>query len=119
MKLSIAFLLFLAASALAADITGTWKGSAQTQNGTIERTFIFRQEGDKLTGETVSERFGKSTIDNGRVEGDTVTFTVNLKVQDNDMKLNYKGKVEGNQMKLHVTSEGADFSFEYVAKKIS
>jgi hypothetical protein len=30
-------------SALAADIDGTWKGTASGPNGTIERTFFSRQ----------------------------------------------------------------------------
>ena len=37
--------ILLAAFALtasAADVTGTWKGTAETPAGTIERTFIFK-----------------------------------------------------------------------------
>lgn len=116
-SLLIAMALF-AMSACAADVSGTWKGTAETQGGTIERTFIFKQDGAKLTGETVSERFGKSAINDGKVEGDTVTFNVLVKFQDNEMKMNYKGQVNGNEIRFHVESGDGGFSLEYVAKKI-
>lgn len=119
MKSLLGLLLLFAMTAVAADITGTWKGTAETQNGTIERTFTFKQDGSKVTGETVSERFGKSPINDGKIDGDTVTFSVTMKFQDNEMKMNYKGKIEGDQIKLHVEAEGAGFSLDYVAKKVS
>jgi hypothetical protein len=117
MKALIAMLALFAASATAADITGTWKGTAESPNGTIERTFVFKQTGSALTGESNSEMLGKSTIVDGKVEGDSVSFSMNVKFQDNEMKLNYSGKVSGDSMKLHV--EGAGFEIEYVLKKAS
>jgi len=63
-------------TASAADISGNWKGAAETPNGTIERTFAFKVDGHKLTGETTSSMMGKSTIADGKVDGDTVTFTI-------------------------------------------
>src|SRR5208283_4084899 len=52
----------------AADVTGTWKAVAQGTNGTIKRTFVFKQDGTKLTGKTISDRWGKSAIENGKIE---------------------------------------------------
>jgi hypothetical protein len=115
MKSLIALFALFAASAFAADITGTWKGTAETPNGAIERTFVFKQMGSTLTGESTSEMMGKSTITDGKVEGDNVSFSLTVKFQDNEMKLNYSGKVSGDSMKLHV--EGAGFEIEYVLKK--
>src|SRR3954447_13646561 len=102
MKWLIVLFALFAFTAAAADVTGTWKGSAETENGTIERTFIFKVDGNKLTGETTSSMFGKSTISDGKIEGDTLSFTINVKFQDNEMKLTYTGKVSGDTMKLHV-----------------
>ena len=73
--LPVLFALF-AFSALAADISGNWKATAEGPNGAMERTFTFKQEGTKVTGETISSFTGKSTITDGKVEGDTVTFTI-------------------------------------------
>lgn len=117
MKLLLAVLALCALPALAADVTGTWKGSAETPNGTIERTFVFKQTGTTLTGESTSEMMGKSTITDGKVEGDNVSFSMTVKFQDNEMKLDYSGKVTGNEMKLHVDAGG--FAIDYVLKKTS
>ena len=106
-----------AATAAAADITGNWKGVAETPNGKVERTFQFKQTGSNLTGETVSDMMGASPITGGKVEGDTVTFTITVKFQDNEMKLNYKGKIAGDEIKFNVTGADGEFSIDYVAKK--
>ncbi len=109
-------LFSLAASA--ADISGTWKGTAQSEIGNLERTFVFKVEGNKLTGETTSDRFGKSTINDGKIDGDNFSFSINLKVQDDDMKLEYKGKVSGNELKIHVEVPNG-IVLDYTAKKVS
>jgi hypothetical protein len=42
----IAVLVALCAmNALAADIGGTWKGTAESENGPLERTFTFKVAG--------------------------------------------------------------------------
>jgi hypothetical protein len=115
-SLLIALALF-AASACAADITGTWKGTADMQGTTIERTFVFKQDGTKLTGETTSERMGKSEIKDGKVEGDSVSFWVTVSFGGNEMKINYTGKVSGNEIKFRVEAAEGGFSIDYVAKK--
>jgi hypothetical protein len=104
-RLLIVAALF-AAVATAADISGTWKGTAENQGGTIERTFVFKVDGTKLTGETVSEMMGKSTIADGKIDGDNISFSITAKFQDNEMKLNYKGKVTGDTIKLNVEFQG-------------
>ncbi|HZT37365.1 MAG TPA: hypothetical protein VFA28_05670 [Bryobacteraceae bacterium] len=116
-----ALLFLLAAAGLAAsaaDVSGTWKGAAETPNGTVERTFVFKQDGNKLTGETSSEMLGKSTIEDGKVDGDNISFTITAKFQDQEVKLRYSGKVTGNEMKLHVESD-AGFNIDYTAKRVS
>lgn len=113
-------LIFLTMASFGADVTGTWKGTAETENGKIERTFHFKQDGGKLTGDTVSEMIGKSTIEDGKVEGDAISFSIKANFQGSEIKLNYKGTVSGDEMKLHVeTSDGGGFSVDYVAKKVS
>lgn len=114
--------LLMAAFALtasAADVSGTWKGTAETPNGTIERTFVFKVDGDKLTGETSSNMFGKSTIEDGKVEGDNISFHITVNVQGTEGKVNYKGKVEGDTIKFQVEVPAYGQSLELVAKRVS
>jgi len=104
---------------MAADISGTWKGTAETQFGTSERTFVFKVDGNKLTGETTSERFGKSTIEDGKIDGDDLSFTITVSFQGNEAKAKYTGKVNGDTIKLSVEVEGVDQPIVYTAKRVS
>jgi hypothetical protein len=61
---------------------------------------------------------GKSVIQDGKVDGDNVSFSITVKVQDNEMKLDYKGKVTGDTIKFQV--QGANgIQLEYNTKRIS
>ena len=106
MKWLVILAAMFAAVASAADISGNWKGTAENQGATIERTFVFKVDGAKLTGESTSEMMGKSTITDGKIDGDNITFTITAKMQDNEMKLNYKGKITGDTIKLTVDFQG-------------
>ena len=119
MKRLLPALAIFTLSALAADITGTWKGTAETPNGTITRTFQFKVDGTKLTGETSSEMMGTSEIMDGKVDGDNLSFTIKGKIQDNEIVLHYKGKVNGDEMKLTVQVGDSDQTAEYTVKRVS
>ncbi len=106
-------------TALSADISGTWKATSNGQNGPMERTFVFKVDGNKLTGETTSPMYGKSTLENGKVDDDKLSFSITIKFQDNEMKVNYKGQLVGSELKLTGEIEGAGMTIEWVAKKIS
>ena len=118
MSRAILLLALCVGTVIGADITGTWKGTAQTPNGAIERTFVFKQVGEKLTGDTTSQMMGKSVITDGKVSGDGVSFTITVKVQDRELQLNYSGKISGNEIKFHVEAASGE-SIDYVAKKVS
>ncbi len=94
--------LLVGASLYAADISGKWKGTAEGPNGTLECTFTFKVDGNKLTGETESEMLGNATINDGKIDGDNVSFSINANFQGNEMKLQCKGKVTADQIKLDV-----------------
>ena len=119
MAKTLLLILTLAATALGADVSGNWKATAEGPNGQMERTFVFKQDGAVVTGETVSSMFGKSPITDGKIDGDTVTFTINVKFEDNEMKLNYKGKVSGSEIKFTVEVPGGGQTIEWLAKKVS
>ena len=119
MKWLLVLTAVFALAASAADVTGTWKATAEGPNGAMERTFVFKVDGNKLTGETTSSIFGKSTILDGKVDGDNLSFTIVVKFQDNEMKLNYKGKVSGNEIKFTVENPGGGNTLEWHAKRVS
>ena len=115
MKKLLTLAAICAIAASAADITGNWKGTAEGPNGAIERTFVFKQDGTKLTGETASEFLGKSVINEGKVEGDDISFSITANFNGNEMKLAYKGKISGDEIKL--TSDFGGQSINWTLKK--
>ena len=118
MKRMLLTLFISSIAALAADVSGNWKATADGPNGALERTFALKVDGTKLTGETVSAFTGKSTIEDGKIDGDNVTFTIKAKIQDNDVILSYKGKVISKD-EIKFTSQIGDTgqSIEWLAKR--
>src|SRR5207237_4146124 len=97
MKTHITLLTLAAASlsALAADVTGTWKAEFNTQRGLQKYTFTLKQDGTSVTGKANVERDGEkreAELKEGKVEGDTVSFVELLKIQDNDVRMVYTVK---------------------------
>lgn len=112
-------ILALAVTASAADITGTWKGTAQTPNGPAERTFNFKVDGNKLIGDTTSDMFGKSTIEDGKIDGDNISFTIAISFQGNEARVNYKGKVKGDRIDFTVEVPAVNQTIEYTAERVT
>jgi hypothetical protein len=106
MRRLIVTMIVLTIAAFAADISGNWKGTAEGPQGALERSFVFKVDGTKLTGETTSEMLGKSTIADGKVDGDNISFSITASMGGNDLKLNYKGKVTGNEIQLTSEMQG-------------
>ena len=80
------------ASVAAADVTGTWTASFETQVGQQNYTYQFQQKGAELTG-TAKSNFGEAKLENGKVDGDTVTFVELLDFQGMQLRIEYTGKV--------------------------
>jgi hypothetical protein len=85
----------------AADLNGKWKGDMKTANGdTLEINFNFQVNGEKLTG-TVANTYGEEQITEGVVNGEAISFVI--LAGGGQFKITYKGKVEGEDIKFHVT----------------
>ena len=80
---------------------------------------MFKADGSKLTGESSSEMFGKSTIEDGKIDGDNISFTLTVSFQGNEGKVLYKGKVEGDQINFTVEIPAYQQKIEYTAKRVS
>jgi len=113
----LSLLFVLAVTASAADVSGTWKAAIETPNGPFETTFLFKTEGDKLTGSTSNRFMQDAPISEGKVDGDTISFAVTGSFNGNDVKVNYKGKVLGDEIKLTIEVAGRDGTLEMTAKR--
>src|SRR5687767_8022333 len=106
-------LTLLAGIVAAADVTGKWIAQVPGREGqTRETTFNFKVEGEKLTG-TVSGRQGDNPIADGKVSGDTISFTA----AGGQAKLIFKGTVSGDEIKFTRQREGAENVQEFTAKR--
>src|SRR5580698_1456925 len=91
--------LGFALSALAADITGQWTATFNTQVGEQHYTYTFKVDGEKLTGTAKSDN-GTVEIENGTVKGDDVSFVENLDYQGQKLAITYVGKISGDEIKF-------------------
>jgi hypothetical protein len=113
------FLLgLLALTALAADVSGKWTAQVPGRGGqTREQTFNLKADGNMLTG-TVSGRMGDTPIADGKIDGDTISFTQTMEFNGNSMKLIYKGTVSGDEIKFTRTRDGGEGQAqEFTAKR--
>ena len=90
--------LLLAVAAFAADVAGTWKGTMETPMGPMENTIVLAADGAAVTG-TVKTDFFEAKVENGKLDGDKVSFELNIEFG----KLVYEGTVAGDELKFNVT----------------
>jgi hypothetical protein len=104
----------------AADITGKWTTEFDSQVGVQKYVFEFKVEGTKLTGTAISKiadaAEAKTPITEGAVNGDDVTFVENLDYSGQQLKITYKGKIAGDEIKFtrDVAGQGGE---TFVAKR--
>ena len=109
-------LTFLTMSALAAGIDGTWTATVESPRGTQEMTFVFKTEGAALTG-TVTARRGESAIEDGKIEGDKISFKQIANFQGNSVTIKYMGTLAGDEIKMTREIEGRGEPREFTAKR--
>jgi hypothetical protein len=97
--LIISVALLCLVPAFAADISGKWEAVINTPIGEMNYTFDFKVEGEKLTG-----------------KGDEISFVETLKVQGQELRCEYKGKIAGDEIRgsRMVGSYGSE---DFVAKR--
>jgi hypothetical protein len=103
-----------------ADPTGTWTWKFQRQDGEeVVNTLKLKQEGEKLTG--TLKGFGNEVdVKEGKVDKDgNVSFQVVRDFGGTEVTIKYKGKVEGDTMKLKAEFErdGEVRSRDFEAKR--
>jgi len=101
-------LALTAASALAANVTGTWSTEMRGPDGKVEfqLTLTFKQDAGKVTGTVQGPQGDPIAISNGKIDGNTFTFDV----LSNDTTYHYKCTVTGDdEMKMKTTIDNPDF----------
>ena len=116
---SVVLFLLLAAAVFAADVNGKWTAQVPGRGGeTREATFNFKADGTQLTGSVTTPR-GEVPISDGKIDGDDISFAQVMEFNGNQVKLLYKGKVSGNEIKFTRQREGGERVAEFTAKRAS
>ena len=90
------------AAALAADISGKWTAVIKTPIGDMNYAFDFKVEGEKLTGTarmSMGSETSESVLSEGSVKSDEISFVEILKVQGQELRCEYKGKISGDEIR--------------------
>ena len=102
------------------NVAGKWKGQFDSQIGLQKYTFDFKVAGTNLTGKAVGEReMGTNdvAITEGTVGTNGIFFVESLKFGDNDLRIEYTGKVSGDEIKFH-RKVGDVAEEDFVAKRV-
>ena len=113
---AIVALLFAATLAHAADANGKWSWVSPGRNGGPDRTntLTLKVEGAKLTGNVAApNREGKVAeiaIADGKLDGDTVAFSVIREYNGNTMTTKYNGKLSADKItgKIEFTNRNGE-----------
>jgi hypothetical protein len=118
---ALAALVAAMACASAAEVTGQWRSEFTSPIGQLTYLYDLKADGDKLTGKALRELEGQKTeteIKEGKVSGSQISFVEMLKFDDQDIRIEYTGKLEGDEIKF--TRKVGDFAtMEIVAKRMS
>jgi len=104
--------LLLATAAWAADVTGTWKGEVSTPDGNaFTLTYSFKQDGAKLTGTVLGPQGDPLPIDNGKVEGGKISFSVKVDMNGSTTTFSSEGTINGDEIVLKTKADSGDMDF--------
>jgi hypothetical protein len=105
-------LMAVSALALAADISGTWNSTVNLGDQTGSPTFVFRQDGEKLTG-TYSGALGDAKL-TGTIKGNEITFDF----EASGFAVHYAGKLNSDGKKIEgIVDYGGQASGTFTATR--
>lgn len=130
MRSSLPILLLLAAGlASAAGLDGNWKATmvlhagkkaAASQDRVVQLEMNLHTEGDKATGTVTSgarKRSATAQIVDGKVTGNSFSFTTVQKTKKGEQRLVYHGTIDGDTMKGTRSRDGGKRGTEFTAKR--
>ena len=102
--------------AFAADVSGTWTASFDTQVGKQEYTYTLKVDGGVVTGTAKSNLIGDSTLSDGKVDGNKISFVEKGNYQGMPLQFNYTGEIDGDEIRFKRELMGFPAE-EFVAKR--
>jgi hypothetical protein len=112
-------LVFLSLSSLrAADVSGRWTATFNTEIGEQSYTYEFVVKGIVLTGTAKGNLVGESKITDGKVDGDKISFVENASFMEMPIRIEYTGQMTSAD-EIKMTRKVLDIATEsLVAKRL-
>ena len=105
-------LILVASMAFAAPIDGKWAGEIPGMDGNaMKLSYNFKADGATLTGSTTGPDGKELAIKDGKIDGDKISFTVTIDFGGQEMKMEYKGVLSGDTLKLTLDMMGQPMEF--------
>lgn len=123
MKTCLRLLVLVLACAMllpAGDVNGKWTGEVQGGDQVFTVTLTLKADGEKLTGKMGGTGDREYDLEEGKIKGDDISFSVTIDFNGNSMKLLYTGEVAGDEIKFHLVPQGAEnYAQDFTAKRAS
>lgn len=102
----LAGVCLMAATLVAAGVDGKWEAKVQSPRGEQQYAFLFKADGEVLTGTVNGGRGGEAAIEDGKIQGDAISFKQNLSFGDRSITFLYSGKVARDSIEFTRKAEG-------------
>ena len=100
----------------AADPSGRWTATFNTDIGEQQYTYEFIVKGTTLTGTAKGNLTGDSPIIEGKIDGDNISFVEDAKFMDMPIRISYTGKMTSAD-EIQFTRNVADVAMEKLVAK--
>ena len=108
-----------AVPAVAANVSGDWKGSFDMNGTPTELVFHLKSAGDTVTGTIERPGAPAMEIHEGKIDKDTVSFWITTDYEGETYTIVYKGKITPSQIDFDFGTADQSWSSQVTAKKTS
>ena len=99
----LAAVVLAAPASAQANVAGMWTITIQGPEGPAEAQAELVQDGSTFTGTISVDQAEGASIDNGTIEGNTISFVLTVSVQGQSFPLEVTGEVDGNMIEGEMT----------------
>jgi hypothetical protein len=102
------------------SVTGTWEAEFETQIGRQKYLYLLAAEEDRVSGKAQAQIGGESyetDLSEGKLNRDEISFVEMLVFQGNPLRIEYRGTVAGDEMRLK-RKVGEFATEELIARRI-